>query len=152
MMNPFGFCFVDFGAGVVYFCVYFPEHLSVILHSCSSRREGLRADTPADPSSHACPCYPVPQGCPLPPPLLTWHPTHSQQYGEENGIQSRGICVISLVLHLQLFVNDFSDLFWCCGQPAALFVFNKETSGEESVNSLLSITSFTSGSDPKAVA
>lgn len=45
-----------------------------------------------------------------------------------------------------------SDLFWCCGQPAALFVFNKETSGEESVNSLLSITSFTDSSDPKAVA
>lgn len=40
----------------------------------------------------------------------------------------------------------------CFGQPAALLVFNKETSGEESVNSLLSITSFTYGSDPKAVA
>lgn len=52
------------------------------------------------PSSHACPYYIVPQGCPLFPPLLTWRPSHSQQYGEENGIQSRGICVISLVLHL----------------------------------------------------
>lgn len=91
---------MDFGVGVVCFCVYFPEHLRVILHSYSSRREGLRADTSADPSSHASLCYTVPQGCPLPPPLLTWHATHSQQYGEENGIQSRGICVISLVLHL----------------------------------------------------
>lgn len=58
--SPFGFCFVDFGVGVVCFCVYFPEHLRVILHSYSSRREMLRADTPADPSSHACPCYTVP--------------------------------------------------------------------------------------------
>lgn len=36
---------MDFGVGVVCFCVYFPEHLGVILHSYSSRREGLRADT-----------------------------------------------------------------------------------------------------------
>lgn len=43
-------------------------------------------------------------------------------------------------------------MFWCCGQPAALFVFNKETSGEESVNSILSIMSFTDSGDPKVVA
>ena len=68
------------------------EHLRVILHSYSSRREGLRKiiisgcqpDTPSDRSSHNCPCCTVPQGWPLPPQLLSWHPTHLQDYGEEN--------------------------------------------------------------------
>lgn len=98
----FWFCFVDFGVGVVCLCVYFPEHLRVILHSYSSRREGLRkkvisgyqVDTPPDPSSRYCPCCTVLQGCPLPPWLLTWHPTLYKIMERRTGMQSRGICMI----------------------------------------------------------
>lgn len=92
LCSLFWFLFCGFWSEVVCLCVYFPEHLRVILHSYSSRREGLRkiiisgcqADTPSDRSTHNCPCCTVPQGWPLPPQLLSWHPTHLQDYGEEN--------------------------------------------------------------------
>lgn len=43
---------MDFGVGVVCLRVYFPEHLRVILHLYSSRREGLRAGTLAVMPAH----------------------------------------------------------------------------------------------------
>lgn len=106
----FLFLFCGSGGEVVCLCVYFPEHLRVILHSYSSRRKGLRkkiisgcckVGAPPGPSSHNCPCYAVPQGCPLPPQLLSWHPTHLQDYGEENwNAKQRHLYEFFTVLHL----------------------------------------------------
>lgn len=148
-------------------CVCFPEHLRVILHSYSSRREGLRkniisgyqVDTAPDPSSHNAPVAHFHRVAPYLHSCSPGIPLIYKSTERRTGMQSRGICMIfhcptSLAVCKTNTVTCFGvvvSLFQCCGQPAALFVFNKETSGEESVNSLLSITSFTDSSDPKAV-
>lgn len=99
----FWFCFVDFGVGVVCLCVYFPEHLRVILHSYSSRREGLRkkksflATKLIRHPIVAAVTAPVAQPHRAAPLLHRCAPaiplTH-RNVERRTGMQSRGICVI----------------------------------------------------------
>lgn len=88
--------------GVVCLCVYFPEHVRVILHSYSSRREGLRktilsvsqADTSPDPSSHNCPCAQCHRAAPYLHSCSSGIPLTYKIMGRRTGVQSRGICMI----------------------------------------------------------
>lgn len=98
----FWFCFVDFGVGVVCLCVYFPEHLRVILHSYSSRREGSgKKSFLATKLIHhqilAVITAPVAQYHGAAPYLHSCSPGIPLIYKimeRRTGMQSRGICMI----------------------------------------------------------
>lgn len=140
-------------------CVCFPEHLRVILHSHSSRREGLRkhiisgykVDTAPDPSSHNAR---VAQFHRVAPYLHSCSPGIPLIYKsmERTGVQSRGIFMI---LYCPTFLAVCkTNTVTCFGVMVSLqpFLYLIKKLLQKSVSSLLSITSFSDSSDCKAVA
>lgn len=99
----FLFLFCGFGGEVVCLCVYFPEHLRVILHSYSSRRKGLRKKSflaAAKLVHHqvlaviTAPVTQYPRAAPYLHSCSPGIPLIYRIMERRTGMQSRGICMI----------------------------------------------------------